>query len=68
MVKLKDNNNSFTLFDEYFPSLIIKENKNIENNDSVRIKQKKKNEKINKKENKEDDKYQKKMTDYLNIK
>ena len=68
LVKLKDNKNSFTIFDEYFPSLIIKENKNIVNNDSVHIKQNKKNEKINKKENKEDDKYQKKMTDYLNIK
>ena len=68
LVKLKDNKNNFTLFDAYFPSSTIIENKNIVNNDIVHIKQKKKNEKINKKENKEDDKNQKKMTDYINIK
>ena len=68
LIKLKDNNTSYILFDEYFPSSIIKENKNIINYISTSIKQNQKKEKIFMKESKEDDKSQKKMIDYINKK
>jgi len=63
-----NDNKIFTLFDEYFPYLVIKENKDIVNYSSTGVKQNQKKEKKNKKERKGDDKAQKKMTDYINKK